>query len=220
MAKTMQVAIVALAFALAVAVTADPQPPTLPNLWTSHINMFVAPATYFTGAMYVDYTTGMQRTDIVMPPMVLSVFENFDSSGKFSSPQTTLAYLPATQNKQVCSKQATSGSVIGQDALAKAEFVGVGNWYGTNAYIWSAHGEGQVYSAYTAIDSGALVALETYNATTNSLDVVISFSGFTDSIASGVFTIPDMPCPSNGIAAASHGKNANMELLRKTLNLA
>merc|ERR1712065_67921 len=149
--------------------------PKLPSTWSSYITMNTESFSFF-GALYMDYTTNIQRTDVVS--LLASddiIFQSFDSSGEFTT-QTVVYSTASTGNVPACVSTTPTGKAIPQD-LSAANFVGAADWYGTPAYLWSFKDNGDSFSIYTDIKTSGLLALESYNDTTNAVDSFVPLPG-------------------------------------------
>merc|ERR1711916_59487 len=198
---------------------AQPAGPKLPSTWSSYITMNTESFSFF-GALYMDYTTNNQRTDVVS--LLASddiIFQSFDSSGEFTT-QTVVYSTASTGNVPACVSTTPTGKAIPQD-LSAANFVGAADWYGTPAYLWSFKDNGDSFSIYTDIKTSGLLALESFNDTTNAVDSFVTFTGFSDALPHGAFAIPSPLCKSSDDAdslAADAPKSAHRNALFSFIN--
>merc|ERR1711916_36906 len=179
----------------------QPAGPKLPSTWSSYITMNTESFSFF-GALYMDYTTNNQRTDVVS--LLASddvIFQSFDSSGEFTT-QTVVYSTASTGNVPACVSTTPTGKAIPQD-LSAANFVGAADWYGTPAYLWS------------------------YNDTTNAVDSFVTFTGFSDALPQGAFAVPTPLCKSSddgdslaADAPKSAHRNALFSLINRFANVA
>jgi len=203
---------------------AQPASPRLPSTWSSYVTFNSESLSLLYGAIYMDYTTNNQRADLVsLVAAQNTFFQTFDSSGTFTS--ETLVYTAASSgNVPGCvSYPPPSGKVIPQD-LSAATFVGAADWYGTPAYLWSFKDNGDSFSIYTDIKTSGLLALESFNDTTNAVDSFVTFTGFSDALPQGAFTVPTPLCKSPQVAAdaaapeAAAHRNALFSLINRFAN--
>ena len=210
---------------VAVFATAQPEGPKLPSTWSSFITLNTESVSFF-GALYLDYSSNNQRTDVVS--LLASndmIFQEFDSSGQFTT-QSVVYSTASAGNVPGCVSTTPTGKVIPQD-LSDANFVGVSDWYGTPAYLWSFKDNGESFSLYTNIKTSGLLALEAYNDTTNAVDSFVTFTGFSDALPQGAFAVPTPLCKSSddsdslaADAPKSAHRNALFSLINRFANVA
>merc|ERR1711916_315839 len=173
---------------------AQPAGPKLPSTWSSYITMNTESFSFF-GALYMDYTTNNQRTDVVS--LLASddiIFQSFDSSGEFTT-QTVVYSTASTGNVPAC--------------------------------VWSFKDNGDSFSIYTDIKTSGLLALESFNDTTNAVDSFVTFTGFSDALPQGAFAVPTPLCKSSddsdslaADAPKSAHRNALFSLINRFANVA